>query len=289
MDITEQQIAGALNVELNPQEQPQAAETGGTDLAAADAQQEQAVTAGQSAEERHENAARRRRQEQQAAIDEAVQKALAERDAKAQQEKDALIKRMKLKNTVNGKPIETEQDYLDYERDFAEAKLNQKLKAGKLTKDELDELLQENPTVQEARKIVEQNAEDKRQKQNEAAKAKIDEELAAIHKVDPNINGIEDLANAPYSEQFKKYVERGFTFYEAFTLCNSDAIQTAAAEAARNSAMLNSRGKDHLTGGNNARGAGAVSVPAADMAMFKLFNPKATPEEIQAYYNKNRK
>ena len=54
-------------------------------------------------------------------------------------------------------------------------------------------------------------------------------------------------------------------------------------------ALNNARGKDHLRSTGNAQGSGALSVPAEEMAMFRLFNPNATEAEIQKFYNKHHK
>ena len=51
---------------------------------------------------------------------------------------------------------------------------------------------------------------------------------------------------------------------------------------------MNARSKDHLQATGNARGAGAVSVPKDEMAMYRLLNPNATEAQIQAHYNKHK-
>ena len=67
------------------------------------------------------------------------------------------------------------------------------------------------------------------------------------------------------------------------------AVIAVPAEAARQQAMNNARGKDHLTGTGTPQGTGAATVPPDEMQAFKLFNPTATEAEITAWYNKHKK
>ena len=121
------------------------------------------------------------------------------------------------------------------------------------------------------------------------AKARVDAELAEIHKMDPTINTVEDLLSMPSAKAFYDLVRKGNSFLDAFRLANFDRLQTARAEAARQQAMNNARGKDHLTGTGTPQGTGAATVPADEMRAFKLFNPTATEAEITAWYNKHKK
>lgn len=285
MDITEQQVFDALKIE-NTETQPTETIAEGSPAAVTPEEQGTGNEQAMSADERHENAARRRKQEQQAAIDAAVTEALNAERERTKAREESFFKRAKLKNTVDGSPINTMEEFDSWEKQFNEAKLNQNLRAGKLTRDDLDALIEEHPKVKAASEIAEREAEAQRQRQNDAAQQKIAEEIAEISKMDPTIKGMQDLVNAPYGKEFYEYVKKGLTFVEAFKLANGDAIRTAAAEAAKNSALSNARSKGHLTNPGNSRGAGAVSVPNDELAMFRLLNPKASNDDIQAYYNK---
>ena len=75
---------------------------------------------------------------------------------------------------------------------------------------------------------------------------------------------------------------------DAYRLANFDRLQAARAEAARQQAMNNARGKDHLTGAAASRGAGGKVVTSEELASFRIFNPTATDEEIRTWIEKNR-
>lgn len=117
----------------------------------------------------------------------------------------------------------------------------------------------------------------------------MDAELAEIHKLDPAINTVEDLLSMPDAKAFYDLVRKGNSFLDAYRLANFDRLQAARAEAARQQAMNNARGKDHLTGTGTPQGTGAATVPPDEMQAFKLFNPTATEAEITAWYNKHKK
>lgn len=244
---------------------------------------------GLTEEQRRDNAAQRRRQEQEAAVQQAVNAALEQERAKSKSEWAAFFKRANLKNTVTGAPITSLEEFEQWEAAYNAAKLERDLKAGKLTPEALNEAISKNPTVQQAQKIVDRDEAEAKQKDAEATQAQINAEIAEIHKMDASINTAADLLKMPNAKEFYGYVQRGYTFLDAFYLVNRTRLEEQAAEAAKQQAMNAARSKDHLNATGAGRGAGAASVPADELEMFKLFNPGATEAEIQAYYNKTKK
>ena len=239
-------------------------------------------------EQRKENAARRRREETQAAIDKAVQEALkAERD-KSKAEMDAFFASAALKNTITGKPITSMDEFNEWKQAFDAAKLQRDLKAGKLTPEGLQQVIEQTPAMKQVQQVVRQQEEAARQQSMEATQARINAEIQEIHKMDPTINDVRDLLKMPAAKEFYALVKKGNSFLDAFRLANYDRLTAAAAEAAKQQAMNNARSKDHLTGSGPQRGQGSSPVPADEMAMFKAINPGATDAEIQSYYNRHK-
>lgn len=245
-----------------------------------------AAEGGLTEEERRENAAQRRRQEQQAAIDRAVEEALRKEREKAQGEWSDFFNAAKLKNTMTGEPIRTLEEFQAWNQAFQTAQIAKDLEAGKLTREALDKAVADNPSVKRAEEIIRRDEEARRQAEEAAAKARIDGEIAEIHKMDPAVSSVEDLMKMPNAKQFYEYVKRGNSFLDAYYLANREALEQRAAQAARQQAMSAARSKDHLTATGNARGAGAASVPSEEMQLFRLLNPDATEAEIQKYYNR---
>lgn len=240
----------------------------------------------QTKEQRAENAARRRREEQQAAIDAAVKKAVEDERARTKGQMEAFFARAGMKNTVTGKPITTLEEFDAWRADYDAAKLQKDLKAGKLTPEALRSAVEQTPAIQALKKQQEQQAAADEQSRQAEAQARVNAELAEIHKLDPTINTVEDLLSMPGAKAFYDLVRKGNSFLDAYRLANFDRLTTARAEAARQQALNNARGKDHLTGTGTPQGTGAATVPPDVKAEYLAFNPDATDAEIQKHYNR---
>lgn len=243
----------------------------------------------QTPEERRENAARRRRQEQQAAIDRAVAQARQEEQQAAERRQQDFFAKAGLKNSFTGAPITNMEEFEAWKTAFDEARIQKELQAGKLTRESVDAMIAANPTVRRAEEIIRQSQEQAKAQAQRQAQERIDGELAEIHKLDPSINGVEDLLHMPNAKAFYDLVKKGNTFLDAFRLANFEQLAAAQADAARQQAMTNARGKDHLRGTGTQQGEGAPSIPPEEMEMFRRFNPKATEDQIRAYYQKTKK
>ena len=244
----------------------------------------------QTEQERRENAARRRREERQAAIDEAVAKARQEEQARSQAEMDAVLQSVGLNNTITGKPITNLKELKEWKDAYDAAQLQKDLKAGKLTPEGLNQVISNHPVVKQMQETTQQNQARQNAQEAAAAQARIAAELQEIQQMDPTIKEVKDLLHMPNAKAFYEYVNKGLSFRDAFYLANRERLESQRAEAVKQQAMNNSRSKDHLSAtGAGARGSGAASVPAAELAMFRMFNPGATEAEIQAYYNRTKK
>lgn len=240
-------------------------------------------------EQRKEAAAQRRRAETQAAIDKAVEEAVKAEKDRSKAEMDAFFAAAALKNTITGKPITNMEEFNAWKQAFEAAKLQKDLKAGRLTPEALQKVIEQTPAMQQVQQMVQRQDEQQRQQAQEAAQVRVDQEIAEIHKLDPSINTVKDLLTMPKAKEFYALVKKGNSFLDAFRLANFETLTAKRAEAAKQQAMNNARSKDHLTGTGPQRGQGSSPVPPDEMAMFRLINPGATDAEIQAYYNKNKK
>ena len=239
-------------------------------------------------EQRKEAAAQRRRAETQAAIDKAVEEAVKAEKDRSKAEMDAFFAAAALKNTITGKPITNMEEFNAWKQAFEAAKLQKDLKAGRLTPEALQKVIEQTPAMQQVQQMVQRQDEQQRQQAQEAAQVRVDQEIAEIHKLDPSINTVKDLLTMPKAKEFYALVKKGNSFLDAFRLANFETLTAKRADAARQQAMNNARSQDHLTATGGQRGAGAAQVPPDEMAMFRLLNPGATDAEIQAYYNKQK-
>lgn len=239
-------------------------------------------------EQRKEAAAQRRRAETQAAIDKAVEEAVKAEKDRSKAEMDAFFAAAALKNTITGKPITNMEEFNAWKQAFEAAKLQKDLKAGRLTPEALQKVIEQTPAMQQVQQMVQRQDEQQRQQAQEAAQVRVDQEIAEIHKLDPSISSVKDLLTMPKAKEFYALVKKGNSFLDAFRLANFETLTAKRADAARQQAMNNARSKDHLTATGGQRGAGAAQVPPDEMAMFRLINPGATDAEIQTYYNKQK-
>lgn len=243
-------------------------------------------------EQRRENAARRRRQEQeqqQAAITQAVAAATKQAEDAHKAQMEAFFGRANLKNTFTGETIKTIEEFDKWNTEFQASKIQRELQAGKLTKEGLDAAISSHPAVQQAQQIVDREAEAKKERDLEAARRRIDEEIKQIHEIDASINSLEDLFKAPYGKELYAMTQRGYSVKDAHYLLTKDTLEKAKLEAARQAGINSARSKEHLNATGGARGSGNTSVPKAEMEMYRLFNPTATAAQIQEHYNKTTK
>lgn len=141
------------------------------------------------------------------------------------------------------------------------------------------------------------NAEDIRRIAQEAVRpekdsADVDKELEMIREMDPAMMDLEPrevlsaILNSDIGASFRKHVESGATFIQAYGRATRE--RNALAAGARNADAAKAAGKGHL-GRTTQRGEGALSVPSEVKSIWKALNPDDSEEEIQKYYNKDRK
>lgn len=244
----------------------------------------------QTIEQRRANAARRREQEQQAAINTAVNEALA----KAKQENDANMQtffaQLGLKNSQTGEAITNIDQFNAWQESVNKANREKALREGKFTPDMLDEMTANHPAVKQAAAMVQQNEQAQKAQHDAQFRAEVDRQLAEIGKLDPTIKEVKDLLSMPDSKEFMDIVNRtNCTYLEAFKLLRMDKVDASKTEAARQQALNMARSKEHMVPAGNPVGTGAVAVPDSQMQMYRLFNPNATAEQIQQHYNKQLK
>ena len=239
-----------------------------------DAQDAEAGQGGKKPQSREENskfAAARRKAERER--DAAIQAIRNEEAAK----RDRLIAGMGLTNPYTNQPITTEAEYAQYQQTHAEKTRQSYQMKLDMSEDEWSAMVAELPEVKEARKL----AQDAKQQQMQAW---VEQEIAQITKLNPAIRTAEDLANDPRYDQILKRVDGGSGIYDAYRLEHFDELSRGAGRQA----AINAAGKSHM-GSTKGRGNGGLNVPADELRWFRDLNPRATDEQIRAWYNKRHK
>ena len=243
----------------------------------------------QTPEERRANAARRRQQELQQAVDAAVAAARQEEQAKSAAAIKDLFEKTGMKNTITGAPITSMEELQAWQRDMRKAQIDKDLKAGKITPEVLNQMIEDHPMVQKANEIHQQQETAQTQQAQAEARARIEGEITEIGKLDPNIKSVQDLLNMPKAKEFYSYVQKGYSFIDAYKLSHFEEITKRSVEAARQQAQAAARGKEHLTVTGNPRNTGAVTVPAAEMQLYRMLNPGVSEADIQKHFNNYQK
>jgi hypothetical protein len=115
------------------------------------------------------------------------------------------------------------------------------------------------------------------------AEQALQNDLAEISKYDPSIKGIKDLSAMPNFPEILSRVERGASLIDAYKMVNFDTFMQHTNEAARQQAINQMRGKEHLTTQKGvAEAEDYVEVPAEIMSRMK--SEGKTEKQIRELY-----
>ena len=211
---------------------------------------------------------------------------LARIEAETQKRVDASIARQfeGILNPYTNKPILTEADLTAYRSAFAAEEQRQQLEEMGVSKEVLDNYIQNHPAMQQAQQVihqqVQQAANDFMAKEFEAMKKEFPdcglESPQQLNETEAGRRALQMWANAP-----------GITLADAYAATHRREISKKQSAAAKQAAMneMNSKGHLRQTKGSNAKG----DVPAEIAAEYKKYFPNATHEEIAEMYWKNQK
>ncbi len=115
-------------------------------------------------------------------------------------------------------------------------------------------------------------------------------QLEKIRGMDPEMTDLSAIISSEAGEEFRRYVNMGLDFVDAYTLAARERLQALrdrqAAEAGADRARA--AGKGHLSA-TSARGRGEAGIPRAELSIIRALLPDVTDEEIRRYYQADRK
>lgn len=233
--------------------------------------------AGQTAEERHRMAQQRRereeaarRQAEQARIDQVYASIFTGQT-----------------DPFTGKPITTEAEFQAYQQAKQRKLQEEQLTAAGLQPNVIEQMVNQmvsqHPMVLQAQKAVEAAGAQQAQAVELQAQEAIGAEMKKITAADPSIKTLEDIAKMPTAPQFNAYVQRGLSLEESFYLANRQSIDTQRQAAAKQAAINQAKGKEHLNPVGDT-GTGEVMVPPNVAQEYRAMMPGATDEQIQKEY-----
>lgn len=209
---------------------------------------------------------------------------LARIEAETQKRVDASIARQfeGILNPYTNKPILTEADLTAYRSAFAAEEQRQQLEEMGVSKEVLDNYIQNHPAMQQAQQVI-------HQQEQQAANDFMAKEFEAMKKEFPDC-GLESPQQLNETEAGRRALQMwanapGITLADAYAATHRKEISKKQSAAAKQAAMneMNSKGHLRQTKGSTAKG----DVPAEIAAEYKKYFPNATHEEIAEMYRKN--
>lgn len=224
--------------------------------------------------------------EENAAFAAARRKAEREKDAAIEAERqrlNQLIANAGFVNPFDNTPVQTLEQLEKYsEAAKVEQVKNIRSRTG-MSEEEWDAMVEELPEVKAAKQLEQQMRQQRTRQQME-------EHLAEITRLDPKIRTMEDLSKDPKFPEIREKVRKfHMPVCDAYRLAYHDEIVRKAAERAQASARQNAYSKSHLKKTADPRGEMEGIVPPDTAAMYRLFDPNMTEEEIRKDYNERKK
>ena len=184
-------------------------------------------------------------------------------------------------NPLTGKPITSAEEYLAAYAEQRRRDDEEERKASGISPERFMEMVNNLPEIKRAKEAEEKIRKAEEQKY-------LTESLNEIQKLDPSIKTIEDLEkHKSYSEVYDLVMNHGLDLTKAFKYANADELSAKNMAAARQAAINQAKGKDHLaaTGAGVASDKTLVDVPASTMKVLKRFYPNLSEAELKAKYN----
>ena len=263
--------SGQQTTVTDPASDTQGQENNTADAEAVPKAQPEGQTQELTAQQRHDNAARRRQQEA-----EAMQKKATE----------DVLKRLQIRNPYNdNKVISSIEEYEQYQKDMAKAKLSREVKSGELSMETLEEAVLASPKIRQALEKADEKTVQAQEAQAQAGKAQyqadMQRQIAEIQKMNPMVKSMDDIIRMETGVQFAQFVRRGLTPVEAYKLANHDQIVSKARSAAEQAARNAAASTQHMQSTRQAAGNG-INVSPSTRARYQRFCPNITDAEIAA-------
>ena len=178
---------------------------------------------------------------------------------------------------TTGKPITNMHEYVDALAEQQRIRRENELKEKGVDPRMIDRMIESNPVVMQARQVIEKS------KATEAETALL-RDVAEIGKYDPNIKDVKDLLELPNFPDLLDRVNRGASLVDAYKMVNFDNFMQHTNEAARQQAINQMRGKQHLQSQSPsvATADDDVDVPAEIMGRWKAEGK--TEKQIKELY-----
>ena len=183
------------------------------------------------------------------------------------------------KNPITGEPIRSQADYLAALDAQEQIKNERVLREKGVDPSIINDLVARNPIVVEASQYLATAKE-------RETMALIDADVQKLAELDPNIHSLDDVP----ANVIQTAIDKGYTLVDAYKVENYGKMTSQKAEAIRQGAINQAKGKAHLAPVNGvAVTDNSVEIPQNLRAMWEEAFPNKTWAERKALYNEQLK
>lgn len=212
-------------------------------------------------------------------------------EGQLQREKDAFYAReySGVVNPYNNRPIQTEADFLAYKAAYEAEEREQKLSKAGLDASTIQAIVEQSPTMQAARNLLEEANRQKEIAQQQQVDSFIESQFSELHRRfhDAEKN-LQELSESKNGREIIGLWSKGVPLVQAYAAVSFDELTAKAVSSAKQAALNNLSGKEHLVSTIGTAGED-VQVPSDVMQMYKTLMPKASESEIKQHYQKHHK
>ena len=187
-------------------------------------------------------------------------------------------------NPLTNQPIRSQKDYLDALDAQEVVKQRQELQEKGIDPDMLSQIVskqvENNPVVRQAQEVMQQTI-------NNQSNQMISEDIKEIMRIDPSVKSMEDVAKSPNISQILSLTQTGLRFADAYKVANMDLLISNKAVSAKQSAINNIKGTQHLNATNNisANNDSSVDIPSSELVNWQDAYPDLSMTDLRKKYN----
>lgn len=189
-----------------------------------------------------------------------------------------------VQNPVTGRNIETYEDYIQAVEYQQRATQNRMLEEKGIDPAMIEQMINNSPTIRQAQQVLAESNRAEAQRQLES-------DLKVVSQIAPEIKTIADLEHHSSYNDVLGYVQKGLSLQDAFKLANYNSLSTQSADAAKQAAINQARGKSHMqtTTGSISNTDNLMDIPESEISRWKEFFPGASMKELKEKYNRVNK
>lgn len=187
-----------------------------------------------------------------------------------------------LVNPETNQPIRGARDY--FEALAAQERMNarEQLQQANVDPSLIDRMIQNSPVIRQAEAAT-------AELNNIRARQMMEEDFKEVLRMDPTLSSQDDIIKADNYQDVVSYVQThpGMRFSDAYKLVNFDRLASSRTAAAKQAAINDVKGKNHLSTGAALNVAdNEEDIPPTMIEKYKELFPDKSMKELKSLYNK---